>query len=394
MPRRSGVRLRTAYWPTLPDFGVFDPFDPANVERRSRFAPEVEEEFILAGARPGAPGPIDPCRVDTDGVSRSALVTWVRNPGAAADALPATGSMALTNGSDDPVAIDDGDFAGELAGLRTELQGLAALETAPHREVALVYAPAASASVGRRLVGHCEKLRDRFAVLDCDSGTADPRALDPRATIQDTRYAAFYAPWVEVLDPQTGARRLVPPGGHVLGVYARTDAARGVFMAPANETLRGVQGLQVELTDDDQSLLNPRGVNVIRRLAERGIRVWGARTLSSDPRWKYVNVRRLLIFLERSIDQGTQWVVFGPNAVPLWTQVKDSIERFLHAQWREGALSGSKPEEAFVVRCDETTMTRDDRAAGRLVCDIGVAPLRPAEFVVFRMVQFTAEAQG
>jgi phage tail sheath protein FI len=300
--------------------------------------------------------------------------------------------MALAGGCDDPAAPGAGDFSGEPAGLRTELQGLVALEADRYADVALVHAPAANASVASELIAHCEKMRYRFAVLDSDSGTADVRSLDPRATIRDTPRAAFYAPWIDVADPQSGARRLVPPGGHVLGLYARTDATRGVFKAPAGDTLRGVAGLQVDLTAREHALLNLRGVNVIRRLRE-AIAVMGARTLSSDPRWTYVGVRRLLIFLERSIDLGTQWVVFEPNAAPLWTQVRDSIRGFLQSVWLDGALLGSTPEEAFVVRCDETTMTPDDIAAGRLVCEIGVAPLKPAEFIAFRLVRLAGQAR-
>jgi phage tail sheath protein FI len=218
-------------------------------------------------------------------------------------------------------------------------------------------------------------------------------ALDPRTAIQDTSYAAFYYPWLVIADPQTGARRTVPPGGHVLGVYARTDLERGVFKAPANETLRGVLELEFDVNDATQDLLNPRGVNVIRLFAGGGIRVWGARTMASNALWKYVSVRRLLIFLERSIYDGTQWVVFEANGKPLWERVTDAIRLFLRGQWRLGALLGATEDKAFFVKCDETTMTQDDIDNGRLICEVGVAPVRPAEFVIFRIFQHTARTQ-
>ena len=263
--------------------------------------------------------------------------------------------------------------------------GLAALEAA---DVALVYAPDALATPGlaQALIAHAERLRDRFAVLDAPCH-GDP--LAPRAG-WDSRYAAYYHPWLTVADP-AGGTRLVPPGGHVLGIYVRVDIARGVFKAPANEVVAGALGLEREVTEAEQAVLNPAGVNVIRTVPGRGIRVWGARTLSSDPEWKYVNVRRLFIFLERSIDRGTQWVVFEPNGERLWARVTDTIRNFLRAQWRAGALQGRTEREAFFVKCDRTTMTQADLDSGRLICEIGVAPVKPAEFVIFRIGQWTAD---
>jgi phage tail sheath protein FI len=176
----------------------------------------------------------------------------------------------------------------------------------------------------------------------------------------------------------------------VLGVYARTDAERGVFKAPANETLRGLVGLEFDVNDAMQGILNPRGVNVIRQFPGKGILVWGARTMTSDTIWKYVSVRRLLIFLERSIYEGTQWAVFEPNDKQLWANVTAAIRLFLRGQWRVGALIGATEDKAFFVKCDQTTMTQDDIDNGRLVCEVGVAPVRPAEFVIFRIFQHAA----
>jgi phage tail sheath protein FI len=241
-------------------------------------------------------------------------------------------------------------------------------------------------------VAHCEKLRFRFAVIDSDKGQ-DPGALNPRNAVTDSSYAGFYYPWLITADPRTGARKLVPPGGHVLGVYARSDTERGVFKAPANEIVRGALDLEQEINDQVQDDLNPKGVNVIRSFPGRGIRVWGARTITSNALWKYVSVRRLFIFLERSIYEGTQWVVFEPNDDRLWARVTDTIRLFLRSQWRLGALFGRTEQEAFFITCDRTTMTQDDILNGRLICEIGIAPVRPAEFVIFRIFQNTAESQ-
>ena len=179
----------------------------------------------------------------------------------------------------------------------------------------------------------------------------------------------------------------------MLGVYARSDTERGVFKAPANEIVRGALDLENEINDEVQDTLNPKGVNVIRSFPGRGIRVWGARTITSNALWKYVSVRRLFIFLERSIYENTQWVVFEPNDDRLWARVTDTIRLFLRTQWRLGALFGRTEQEAFFITCDRTTMTQDDILNGRLICEIGIAPVRPAEFVIFRVFQNTAEAQ-
>jgi hypothetical protein len=219
----------------------------------------------------------------------------------------------------------------------------------------------------------------------------------------DSSYVGLYYPWINVVDEATNETILIPSGGHVAGIYARTDEERGVHKAPANEEVRGMlladrgdtHPLEFTVTKGGQDVLNPVGVNVIRdfRHTNRGIRVWGARTRSSDPLWKYVNVRRLFIFLEKSIDEGTQWVVFEPNDEPTWAAVRRSITNFLIRVWRDGALMGPTQDDAFFVKCDRTTMTEDDILNGRLICYVGVAPVRPAEFVIIRISQKTIEAQ-
>jgi phage tail sheath protein FI len=386
-PVPLGFRVRVAYWANTP--AGFQAFDPAaNPKRLPR--PAVIEDFDDLMIQESSPDFFEK-RIN----GNSALIEIRRSAGE--NTLPDTNTEKLleggTNGTT-PLGVDD--FKGGLNGNRTEVQGLEALETDPYRDVALVYAPfhpGLEPLVGKAVIEHCERLRFRFAVVDTAKNQSAIGDIDPRTTITDSQYAATYYPWIKISDPQTGVLRLVPPGGHALGVYARTDIERGVFKAPANEIARGVVGLEYDITDGQQEQLNPRGVNVIRRFPGRGIRIWGARTLSSNGLWKHVPVRRLFVFLERSIYENTQWVVFEPNDDRLWARVKDTLRLFLRAQWRSGALFGRTEEEAFFITCDRTTMTQDDILNGRLICEIGIAPVRPAEFVVFRVFQHTAEAQ-
>jgi len=187
---------------------------------------------------------------------------------------------------------------------------------------------------------------------------------------------------------------MVPPGGYALGVYGRTDVERGVFKAPANEVVLGLTKFEININKARQDVLNPEGINALRFFEGRGNRVWGARTLSSDPEWKYVNVRRLFIFMEHSIDKSTQWAVFEPNNDRLWRNIRQTIEDFLLTLWRDGALIGEKPERAYFVHCDRTTMTQNDLDNGRLICLIGASPTKPAEYVIFRIGQWTGDASS
>jgi hypothetical protein len=195
-----------------------------------------------------------------------------------------------------------------------------------------------------------------------------------------------------VYDPATNANIHVPPSGHIAGVWGRNDDTRGVHKAPANEPVRGVVAVGCDLTSREQELLNPVGINCVRSFPGRGIRIWGARTLSSDPEWRYVNVRRLFNYLEESILNGTQWVVFEPNDPALWARVRRTITAFLTNEWRKGALFGLTPDEAFYVKCDSETNPPEVVDVGQLVCEIGVAPVKPAEFVIFRLAQFSGGA--
>ena len=248
--------------------------------------------------------------------------------------------------------------------------------------------------VQNALIEQCERLKDRFAILD--PRTANVADIQLQRQQYDTKYAALYFPRVKTFDPITEDDRAVPPSGHMAGIYARTDIERGVHKAPANEVVRNITGYEVTINKETQDVLNPSptNVNVFRdfRADGRGLRIWGARVITSDTAWKYVNVRRLFIFLEESIDEGTQWVVFEPNDERLWARVSQSISAFLTRVWRDGALLGSTPEEAFFVKCDRTTMTQDDLDNGRLIVLVGVAPVKPAEFVIIRISQFTASA--
>jgi phage tail sheath protein FI len=244
------------------------------------------------------------------------------------------------------------------------------------------------------LIAHAEAGRYRFAVLDVPSGKSPAEAASYRARF-DSKHAAFYYPWITVTvspaKPKAATGLNLPPSGFLCGIYARTDIERGVYKAPANEIIRSAAGFERAINDAEQEFLNPAGVNCLRFFVGRGKRVWGARTASADPEWKYVNVRRYFIYLEQSLDQGTQWVVFEPNNETLWARVRDGINNFLLAEWRNGALQGQKAEQAYFVRCDRTTMTQSDLDNGRLVCVIGIAAVKPAEFVIFRIGQWTAD---
>lgn len=241
------------------------------------------------------------------------------------------------------------------------------------------------ADVQARLIAHCEELSNRFAVLDAPLEAITVDELNKHKSAYDTSYAALYAPWVQVFDPLLERTTFLPPSGSVCGIYARTDIERGVHKAPANEVVRGCTGLSVTYNAAQQSKLNPNGINLIRALPGQGIRVWGARTCSSDGNWKYINVRRLFIFLEESIRANTSWAVFEPNDESLWSRVKGSISLFLETQRRNGALMGAAPEDAYYVDVGRSTMSQDDILNGRLICEIGAAPVRPGEFVIFRI---------
>jgi hypothetical protein len=259
-------------------------------------------------------------------------------------------------------------------------------------DVSIVAAPGASDDGVAALIAHAEKMRYRFAIIDAEPGQTIEGVRHMRASL-DSRNAALYYPWIRVADPLSGSDLMVPPSGCVAGVYARVALERGVQTAQANQPLHLVTSLERDVPSADQNAMDAAGINVLRTLPSRGTVIWSARTISADPDWKYVNIRRLLIFLEASIDRGLQWVVFEPNSEPTWSRVRQAVQGFLTDQWRHGALLGTKAEQAFFVHCDRTTMTQDDIDSGRLVCLVGVAPVKPAEFVIFRIGQWTADAK-
>jgi phage tail sheath protein FI len=302
----------------------------------------------------------------------------------------------LTDGSDGDMPIAD-SFEGAEDPDTNRKSGLKAFEDI--EDISIVAAPgstftATSAqAVANLLIGHAERMQYRIAVLDSIKGQsiADVRAY--RAMF-DSSHAAFYYPWVRIVDPNTGQENLYPPSGFVAGIYARNDIERAVYKAPANEVVTLALGFEKPINKAQQEVLNPEGINCFRFFEGRGMRLWGARTASSDPEWKYVNLRRYFAYLERSIDKGTQWAVFEPNGERLWANVRRTIEDFLLNEWQSGALLGDKPERSYFVKCDRSTMTQNDLDNGRLICLVGVAPLRPAEFVIFRIGQWTADRKS
>ena len=317
--------------------------------------------------------------------------------------VPAMLRLETVRGDDSIPTLNDSHYLGADNAdpeLRTGLQSLRNIE-----QVSIVAIPGrVSPSVQQGVIDHCELMRYRFAVLDTRPEPTDTisDAQDQRQQF-DTKYAALYYPWLAIPDPfpvnlADVKDYAIPPSGHMLGVYARTDIERGVHKAPANEVVRGITGLRRKVNKEQQDILNPYpvNINVIRDFRDnnRGIRVYGARVITSDPDWKYVNVRRLLIFIEASVERGLQWVVFEPNSEPLWARVRRTISDFLTVVWRNGALEGTKPEEAYFVRCDRTTMTQADIDNGRLIVQVGVAPVKPAEFVIVRIGLWTARSDS
>jgi uncharacterized protein len=393
-PAAQWFRILILYFREVPD-PLVDPTDAAQLANPQRRDPDAFEDFdnlTHDSTRPNYAMTV------INGASR--LVRVLSCPGPPDPVEFDAGVLAGTPGS--YAAADVNAFVGDDPDPeeRTGLEGLAAI-----RDISLMAIPdeVVLFDLTDRLLDRCEAMKDRFAILTDKNNNADFQAI---AQHRDSTYGAIYYPRVRVVAPHTPeGYRLVPPAGHVAGVYARTDVERGVHKAPANEVVRGIlsrdlnggrKPLSQTLNKREHDLLNPRGVNVIRdfRADGRDIRVWGARTMSSDAMWKYVNVRRLFIFIEQSIDRGTQWAVFEPNAETTWIAIRTSITNFLRTVWRNGALMGTTQDEAFFVKCDRTTMTQDDFDNGRLICLIGVAPVKPAEFVIFRISQKTLEAES
>ncbi len=306
------------------------------------------------------------------------------------------------DGGNDGVRPSAAEYEGTASGTSTIRTGLRALEAI--EDISIVAAPGstfryeheyrnAAATILSLLIAHAQSMKYRIAVLDSGENQtlAQVRAMRGRL---DSTYAAMYYPWVSVLDPITRREINLPPSGFLCGIYARNDINRAVWKAPANEVVTLALDFEHRLNKAQQDVLNPEGVNCLRFFEGRGFRVWGARTISSDPEWKYLNLRRYFAYLEHSIDRGTQWAVFEPNGDALWTNVRLTISDFLFNEWVSGALLGDKPEKAYFVRCDRSTMTQADLDNGRLICLIGVSVVKPAEYVVFRIGQWTADRKN
>ena len=305
----------------------------------------------------------------------------------------ALAAVSLAGGGNGSVAsLSAADFIGvdNGAGKRTGIQSFLDNDMVSIMAVPGVVDP----NVQLMLVAHCENLGSRFAVLDMPRDAKKVQDILNHREIFDSNYAALYHPWLEIFDPLDKKNIAIPPSGSMLGIYARSDNTRGVHKAPANEIVRACVGLDCQFNKGEQDILNPKGVNLIRAFPGQGIRVWGARTATSNASWKYVNVRRLFIFIEESIKANTNWAVFEPNDEQLWVRVKRTIDVFLTGLWRNGSLAGSSTSEAFFVDIGRSTMSQDDIDNGRLICVIGVAPVKPAEFVIFRITQKTSEAGG
>jgi phage tail sheath protein FI len=311
------------------------------------------------------------------------------------------GTYALAKAAPTPVPVNGRKFAGSESS-RQGIGGLAVAE-----DVTMVIVPdlvtAATKedgsidlglwkSVQTTLISHCEQHGNRMAVLDAPPGMNPQQIKEWRSEVAmfDSAFAALYYPWIKVENPigtNGDAEVVIPPSGHVAGVWARTDDTRGVWKAPANDTIRGVLDVEYAVTQNEQGLLNPIGINCIRPFGTRGIRVWGARTLASDTDWRYINVRRLFNMVEATVAEGTQFAVFEPNDVTLWEGVKRTLNAFLRGLWSQGALFGASADQAYYVKCDEETNPPESIDQGLMVCEVGIAPVKPAEFVVFRIAQ-------
>ena len=295
-------------------------------------------------------------------------------------------------------------FVVNIGDAKTLGAGLATLEALD--EIAIVAAPGYSDAVSYQdVLTHCEKMNDRVAIFDPPENVSKIDQLIEQAVpgkeggkpagglrppFSDKGLGAFYFPRIKVRDPLSDSTEPVPvpPSGHLAGIWARTDASRGVHKAPANETIRGALDVMRRVTPGEQEVLNPAGVNVIRFFPTEGIRVWGARTIALEAsEWRYLNVRRLFNMIKESVQQGTSWVVFEPNDRPLWRDIVRDVSAFLRTLWRDGALMGRTAEEAFFVQCDEETNPPESIDQGRVIIQIGIAPVKPAEFIIFRIGQ-------
>jgi uncharacterized protein len=357
----------------------------------------VEETFDNVTLRKGANNVATRVKAESKLIS----VEEVRGGGTMEMHKGAHVSLGGGGGLPDSVQVSAADYVGDSSD-RTGFGGLEAID-----EVTMLCVPDLTAALERgmidmegfkavqlAMIAHCELMADRVAILDPPPSLNAQQIKDWRVNEAgyDSKYATVYWPRLKVMDPTKGKAIFIPPSGHMAGIWARNDDTRGVHKAPANEVVRGAISLELNITKGEHDQLNPIAVNCIRSFPGQGIRVWGARTLSSDPEWRYLNVRRLFNFVEESILSGTNWVVFEPNDPKLWDSVRRTVTMFLRRVWRDGALFGRTPGEAFFVKCDEENNPPENRDAGILTVEIGIAPVKPAEFVVFRISQFSGGA--
>ncbi|WP_034608764.1 phage tail sheath C-terminal domain-containing protein [Cellulomonas sp. URHD0024] len=330
-------------------------------------------------------------------VAESQLISISEHGNASiAERVPATGEIVLTGGATLPARLTPDDYLGDVTA-RSGIAGLEALD-----DVTMVIVPDLLGAyeagqidadgvktVQGAIVAHCESRQDRMAILDTPSGLSAQQVHEwvTEKTQFTSAFATVYYPWLSFYDPLVKHSRLFPPSGAVAGIWGRSDDYRGVHKAPANEVVLGALEVERGLTRAEHDMLNPAGINAIRNMPGLGITVWGARTLASDQSWRYINVRRLFNFIESSILRGTQWAVFEPNDQDLWQRLRRTIRGFLLGLWRDGALFGTTPDEAFYVKCDAETNPPDVIDAGFVVIEVGIAPVKPAEFVVFRISQ-------
>lgn len=353
---------------------------------------ETEERYTKVSARRGARSHDLITALQT-----SNLVTASELGNATvAERMPASGEVVLAGGAVLPTTLGPDDYLGDEVA-RSGIAGLSSID-----EVTMVLTPDLFAAyeagqmdsdavraVQNAVISHCENMKNRMAILDTPKGLNAQQVqewITEKAKFSSP-YSVVYWPWASFWDPQAKKARFMPPSGAIAGIWGRNDDTRGVHKAPANEVVGGALDLELNVTRAEHDSLNPAGINVIRAFTGRGILVWGARTLSSDPAWRYVNVRRLFNFIESSILGGTQWAVFEPNDLDLWQRLKRTVNAFLLGLWRDGALFGATPDQAFYVKCDSETNPPDVIDAGYVVIEIGIAPVKPAEFVVFRISQ-------
>ncbi len=398
-PNANGFRVTLIYFKQAPAVFV-DPFDLTQLTNPDRREPDVVEDYDNLTFDPTAPNDV---RSTINAASALVSVQWSAAPANLAN----VGWTQMAGGTD--AAPAGPDYVGDMTKPSDQRSGLAALEGID--QIALLAVPdqthpalkaADQGLIVEALVSQCERLGSRFSILSVPGGQSNVTNIVTSLPTSSS-YAAIYYPYIQIYDELTGLGEYITPVGHVAGIYARTDEQLGVEHAPANAEVLGMlevntsptQGpLQFPVTKGDQDILNPAGVCAIRdfRSNQLGVRVWGARTVSADPQWRYTQVRRVFIYLEQSIQRGTQWVVFENNVESTWARVSRSVSNFLESFWRDGGLAGTTPAEAFFVRCDRTTMTPGDIDNGRLICLVGVAPVKPAEFVIFRFSQLTINA--